>query len=328
MSAEDNRSVDNLILLCIEHADEIDQPQRVSLYPPEVLREWKREQLARFDEHTDGWEITPSEARKVIQESASLELSMQAGVIYLGGMGGNASSSGGGGGAAIGKGAKGGKGGPGGPIRINLGGMPGSAPGAGGGGAGFIDPDSPLFWNGAGMPTFGASSYLGVDGNDGGDTTFGPVDDGRVLRARGGEGARAGTGIRSKSDRLVVSALMLANHVELRENFGYVTGTGFAFYNVLNLNDILIFNGMLALECGGVQVGEYALTLEALDPQNNVASTVRFVFAVTEAGDLLRILFKFALQVTVNQFGMWTIVVRHEDRELARLPVVVKQGAP
>ena len=121
---------------------------------------------------------------------------------------------------------------------------------------------------------------------------------------------------------------MLANHVELRENFGYVTGTGFAFYNVLNLNDILIFNGMLALECGGVQVGEYALTLEALDPQNNVASTVRFVFAVTEAGDLLRILFKFALQVTVNQFGMWTIVVRHEDRELARLPVVVKQGAP
>jgi transcriptional regulator with XRE-family HTH domain len=328
MSQEENRSVDNLILLCIEHADEIDQPGRASLYPTEVLLGWKREQLARFDDHTDGWEITPSEARKVIQESASLQLSMEAGVINLGGIGGNAPSSGGGGGAAIGKGAKGGKGGPGGPIRINLRGMPGSAPGAGGGGAGFIDPDSPLFWNGEGMPTFGESSYLGVDGNDGGDSTFGPDDDGRMLRARGGKGARVGTGIRSKSARLTISALMLANHVEFQGNFGYVTGTGFTFYNVLNLNDTLIFSGMAVLECGGVQVGEYALTLEVLDPQNKVASTVRLVFAVTKAGDILRILFKFSLLVTVSKFGMWTIVARHEDKELARLPVVVKQGAP
>src|ERR1022692_425249 len=33
MSSEANRSAGNLLLLCIEHADEIDQPGRVSLYP-------------------------------------------------------------------------------------------------------------------------------------------------------------------------------------------------------------------------------------------------------------------------------------------------------
>ena len=328
MSAEDNRSVDNLLLLCIEHADEIDQPDRVGFYPAEELLRWKREQLTRYDEHPGGPSITQSEAKEVIRESTKQEMAIMADVIELGGRGGNAPAAGGGGGGAIGKGAKGGRGGPGGPIRINMSGQPGSAPGAGGGGAGYIDPDSPLFWRGEGMPTFGASSFLGVDGNDGGDTTFGPVDDGSVLKARGGKGARAGTGIRSKNDKLTVSTLMLANYVEFRENFGYVTGTGFTFFNVLNQHDPLVFIGLTTLECGGVPAGEYALTLEALDPKNNVASTVRYVFQVTEAGDILRMMFRFALPVSVNLFGMWTIVAHHEDRELGRLPIVVKQGVP
>lgn len=53
MSLEENQSVDNLLLLCIEHADEIDQPQRIGLYPVSVLRSWKREQVAHFDEQAD-----------------------------------------------------------------------------------------------------------------------------------------------------------------------------------------------------------------------------------------------------------------------------------
>lgn len=334
MSSEENRSVDNLLLLCIEHADEIDQPQRVSLYPAELLRSWKREQLApHFHERKGGWRITQSEARKVIRESANLELSAMAEVINLGGMGGNAPSAGGGGGAAIGKDAKGGDGGPGGathinPIHIDLSGQPGIAPGAGGGGGGFIDPDSPLFWKGQGMPTIGESSFLGFDGPDGGDTTVSSMDGRVLIRARGGKGSLAGTGIRSKSDKLIVSTLMLANYVEFRGSFGYVTGTGFPYYNVLNLKDALTFNGLLTLECGSAPAGEYALTLEALNPENNVMSTIRFVFKVTDPGDILRMMFSFSLSVAVNLFGMWTIVARHEDRELARLPVVVKQGVP
>jgi transcriptional regulator with XRE-family HTH domain len=327
MSSEENRSVNNLLLLCIEHADEIDQPQRSSLYSVSVLHNWKREQLARVDEHASGYKIINSEAREVIRESASLELQLTAEVINLGGEGGNAPSSGGGGGAAIGKGAKGGKGGSGGPITINLRGESGRAPGAGGGGAGFIDPDSPLFWKGQGMPTFGESSFLGLDGADGGDTTISSMDDGRVLlRAKGGQGAKAGTGIRSSSDKLAVSTLMLANYIEFQGSFGYVTGTGFSYYNVLNLKDPLALNGLLTLECGGAPPGEYGLTFEAVDPEDNVMSTITFVFQIIKAGDILRMMFKFSLSVVVNQFGMWTIVARHEERELARLPIVIKQG--
>jgi len=43
MTEQDNRGYDNLILLCIEHSDEIDKiPDR---YPPEMLRDWKRVQV-------------------------------------------------------------------------------------------------------------------------------------------------------------------------------------------------------------------------------------------------------------------------------------------
>jgi hypothetical protein len=330
MSPEANRSVDNLLVLCIEHADEVDRPERVGLYPVALLHEWKAQQLALFDERQGGgWDITQEEAEEVIRESTSLEVSIQGEVINLGGAGGQALSAGGGGGAAIGRGAKGGEGGPGGPIRINLRGEAGVAPGAGGGGAGYIDPDSPLFWQGGDqMPTFGSFSFLGIDGQDGGDTTFGPADGGEVLRAKGGRGGLAGTGNRSKSDKLVASALMLVNYVEFRENFAYITGTGFQQYHVLNLRDPLTLTGMITLEGGGVPLGEYALTVEAWDPQNNVATSVRLVFEVSRTGDILRMCFRFTLRVVVNIFGMWTIVARHEDRELARLPIVFAQGVP
>jgi hypothetical protein len=329
MSAEANRAASNLLLLCIEHADEIDQPRRAKLYPPGMLREWKIQQLALYDSLRTGWQISQDEAEEVIRESATLEVSIIAGTLNLGGSGGQAPSAGGGGGAAIGSGAKGGAGGPGGPTRINLRGNDGTAPGAGGGGAGYIDPDSPLFWHGGGqMPTFGESSFVGVDGQDGGDTTFGPVDDGKVVRAKGGIGGRVGSGDRSKSDKIVASSLMLANYVEFRDVFAYIIGAGFHFYNVLNLEDRLIFNGTGVLECGSVPVGEYALTVEAYDPENTVISAVTLVFRITQAGDILRIFFKFSLAATITMFGMWTIVLRHEGRELGRLPIVVKRGVP
>jgi hypothetical protein len=327
MSSENNRSVSNLLLLCIEHADEIDQPSRVGLYPTTLLYEWKSQQLAYFDERKNGWKITQAEAEEVIRESTRLEVAIQADVVNLGGQGGAAPSSGGGGGAAIGKGARGGKGGKGGPVRINLGGGAGLAPGAGGGGAGSIDPDSPLFWRGGDtMPTFGSSSFLGIDGQDGGDTTFGPAGGERLVRAKGGKGGLAGTGNRSKSEKLAVSSLMLANYVEFREIFAYITGACFQLYHVLNLGDALSFAGIVVLECGGVAAGEYAFTVAALDPQNDEASSVKFAFKISETGDILRRGYKFNIQVTVDTFGMWTIVVRHGNRELARLPIVVQQG--
>jgi hypothetical protein len=138
MSADANRSAGNLLLLCIEHADEVDRRERVHLYPATLLREWKQQQLAFFDTARNGWDITEREAEEVIRESTNLEISLQGDVINLGGTGGQAPSAGGGGGAAIGSGAHGGAGGPGGPVRIDIKGEDGAAPGAGGGGSGYI----------------------------------------------------------------------------------------------------------------------------------------------------------------------------------------------
>ena len=121
---------------------------------------------------------------------------------------------------------------------------------------------------------------------------------------------------------------MLANYIEFSGAFGYITGACFQYYNVLNLGDSLNFTGITVLEFGGTSAGEYGITLAALDPENNEVSSVKPAVSVSKAGDILRIAYKFTVGVSVNAFGMWTIAVRHGDRDLARLPVIVQQGVP
>ena len=169
------------------------------------------------------------------------------------------------------------------------------------------------------MPTFGSFSFLGIDGNDGGDTTFGPAGGEPLLRAKGGKGGLVGTGKRSVSEKVIVSSLLLANYVEFREIFGYITGACFQHYNILNLGDNHSFTGIAVLEFGGTPTGEYGITVAALDPENREVSSVKFAFNVSKAGDILRIACKFSVRVTVKMFGMWTIAVRHGSKDLARL---------
>ena len=325
MSSDDNRSVDNLLLLCVEHADEIDQPGRVNLYSVERLREWKSRQLAEYDQVGTGWNITHSEAEEVIRESSRMEISIQAESIYLGGMGGNALGASGGGGGAIGQGAIGG---PGGPVgRIELRGEDGKYPGAGGGGGGGIEPNSPLLSQGSGpVPSEGAGDIPGVDGQGGGDTTFGETDGTVLLRARGGQGGLAGSGIRSKSDKLSVSTLLLSNYAEHRNGFVYIVGGGWQSISVLNLPSTVNFPMLIIFEASGVLAGEYTVIAETRDPLGNVAAMARFPIRVSEAGDILRIPFAFPLVTEVNSFGIWTIVVSTEDSEIGSLPVLVKRG--
>jgi hypothetical protein len=54
-SAEENRSEQNLVLMCVEHADTIDQPATLSAYPVERLREWKARQLNEHQRLKRGW---------------------------------------------------------------------------------------------------------------------------------------------------------------------------------------------------------------------------------------------------------------------------------
>jgi len=327
MSADENRSVGNLILMCIPHSYEIDDLQRAYLFPIELLRSWKEQQLAEYDRTRSGWQITDAEAEEVIQESYTAEIIIQGNILNLGAQGGQAPSAGGAGGTAIGRGAVGGKAGPGGPVTINLSGGPGAAPGAGGGGESTIDPESELLWRGPGRtPTVGQAEYVGADSQGGGDTIFSDADGNVLLRAKGGQPALAGTGIRSTTDKFTVSTLMLANAVEMTGFYVSILNGGFAHYNVLNLNDQLRFVGLVVLEGGGVPQGEYAFIIQVHAPNSTVAYSTTPVFRIVKAGDINRIILQFWMSVPISEFGMWTIVVLHDSRELARLPVAVQQG--
>jgi hypothetical protein len=151
-SGEDNRSQQNLVLMCVEHASTIDEPSTLNAYPADLLRGWKRKQLEEYDRLKQGWAIDTEMAREAIENSFSnVEVLVQN--SNLGSEGGKGPGAGGGGGGAIGPNSRGGQGGPGGAHRIDRGDytLPwseqplaeldpalGFYPGAGGGGAGAI----------------------------------------------------------------------------------------------------------------------------------------------------------------------------------------------
>jgi hypothetical protein len=329
MSEEENRAVGNLLLMCIPHSYEVDDPQRVRLYPKELLRSWKTQQLAEYDQTRDGWLLTDAEAEEVIRESYTAEVIIQGETINLGAQGGQAPSAGGAGGTAIGRGAIAGRGGPGGPITFNLGGLPGEAPGAGGGGASLIDPESELLWRGPGRtPTIGQHEYLGIDSRGGGDTTISDAEGNVLLRAKGGQAALACSGVRSTNDKFTVSSLLLANHIEIIGAYFSLLSGGFAHHNVLNLNDHLTFVGLTIFEGGGVQEGEYAFTIQIRAPDGTIANTATHAFRIVRAGDINRIILQFSMPIQVYAFGLWTIVVLHNNRVLMHLPIAIQQGIP
>jgi hypothetical protein len=74
MSAAENRSYENLVVLCIVHADLVDQKKLVAEYPVEMLREWKSAQIAAYKRAVEadrevGWHLTDDQAAEVVEES-------------------------------------------------------------------------------------------------------------------------------------------------------------------------------------------------------------------------------------------------------------------
>jgi hypothetical protein len=53
-TTEENRSKQNLVLMCIEHAAAIDESATLSGYPAVLLREWKVKQLEEYDRLLQG----------------------------------------------------------------------------------------------------------------------------------------------------------------------------------------------------------------------------------------------------------------------------------
>lgn len=108
MDDEDRRAFDNLILLCLPHAEEIDLRMLVGRYPVETLRQWKIVQL----------QAAPSDPvvipEDVLERAVVLSMDFRGATIDLGGKAASAPGAGGSGGGAIGPGARGGDGGHGG----------------------------------------------------------------------------------------------------------------------------------------------------------------------------------------------------------------------
>lgn len=331
MSGDENRSEENLVLLCTNHSYEIDDPPLVHKYPASLLREWKRAQIAEYDlavnaadSVTVGYRLTDDEAREVIEASDSnANIRLQAHTIQIGGSGGLLGG-GGGGGGVVGTGTSiGGRGGEGEIPRIELAGQPGKFPGAGGGGGGVLMPGTvePPPRKG----TEGRGYIAGIDGAPGGDTTV-EFDGKVVLRAEGGKGGLAGSGIRLTSDRLGVSTLLVADYVRIQpSNLATLVDAGWVSVSVLNLPATVTFPVCTLFEAGGVGVGEYTVIYEVISPNGEVRTTVSVAVGVERTGDLVRIPFTVALTPSIDEFGIWRIAVRSELASMATLDVMIKR---
>jgi hypothetical protein len=309
--------------LCVKHATEVDLRELESTYTAAVLRQWKANQLAAYDAEAGGWVLSDDEAADVVEASVHSEIVIRAHTVSLGGGGGNAIGASGGGGGAIGPGAIGG---PGGDVgQIDLRGSDGIPPGSGGGGGGS------MAWgtifpapSGRSRGTEGQGFSAGMDGQDGGASSFG-VGDEVLLTAPGGTGGRSGTGVRLTSDKLSVSALILANYAEATAGLIYVIGGGWQNYQILNIPCPFVFPLLIIFEAGGVEVGEYTIGVEARDPGGIRHGLVQFPLTVAETGDVVRIPRCCTLATEVDALGIWTVAVTTPLGDLATVDLLIKR---
>lgn len=342
MSADKNRSVENLVLLCIEHSYEVDDPDRVADFGPDLMRKWKANQLAEFDRLHQGWALDEGEAREAAE--ASFELTAQ--TIVLGGAGGAAPGAGGGGGGAIGSGALGGAGGRGGDVNTALDGQHG-APGAGGGGGGVVGDNAVGGAGGEGgemvsavfrianLPDTlevyvgpGGEGGVGRDGEDGEDTVIRDAVTGReLLRSKGGKGGRAGAPQLGPPSEIppTVSALLLANYAEIRDGLVYMMGGGWEFFSLPE------FPGRVSGFVVSVvdfdppntrDVEEYAG--ELVSPTGEVVASWPLTFRKGTA-QLRLSQWAHPLSWPVNGSGNWKIRILWEGRNLASTQLLVRR---
>jgi hypothetical protein len=113
MNDEDRRAFDNLLLLCLPHAEEVDLTVLAERYPVETLRQWKAVQLRSAPSEP----LTLPERlleRAVVLSMGDVLMDFREATIDLGSKAAIAPDAGGSGGGAIGPGARGGDGGAGG----------------------------------------------------------------------------------------------------------------------------------------------------------------------------------------------------------------------
>ena len=157
---------------------------------------------------------------------------------------------------------------------IDLAGTAGQASGAGGGGGGGLLSDVLFRHSKQGEGREGRGCSDGVDGQGGNPSSFGDPDSEFFIEAHVGTGGPAGSGARRPSDALAISALTLANSVEIRQDLLYVLGGAWQNYEVLNLGDPLRLCVVVVSEAGALDPGEYTAAVSVEDPAGHLASSV------------------------------------------------------
>ncbi|MHA3021292.1 hypothetical protein ACXPWS_13665 [Mycobacterium sp. BMJ-28] len=303
MDSDTNRSVGNLLVLCLFHADMIDKKDLESRYPAPILHDWKLAQLRSYDaavaagDPDVGWKLTDSEAREVITKSERPTVNVVAETIYVGGMGGGPLGSGGGGGV-IGGGIAG-RGGDG-PIVI-LDGQPGQWPGGGGGGSGVLLDPPPM--NSQVREAEGCGHAVVAT-----EDASGPDDDASCLR---------------------LSTLMLANYIAIdRGGLLHIVHGAWSNWTARQVPSDFAVPVLCVIEAGQMESGTYRMSVELRAPEDSQRDRKIVDVVVSKPGTIVRIpvIVDLAASIGPNDFGLWCVIVEAAGSEIGRIDVLVKQG--
>lgn len=213
MTDEDRRAFDNLVLLCLPHAEEVDLKALAGRYPVKILRQWKSVQLQTAPPKPLNLPEGLLE-RATVLSMGDVLMDFRGATIDLGGKAATTPGSGGPGGGAIGPGARGGRGGDGGDHSEF------TVTGA------EVLGEIPIEVGHAGR-----AGVDGLPGEAGGHSRFGSI-------ITPGGGRKKHSPFPAGLAEIVttsVSSAVFANHVEINNGLSYLSGAGWAWYNVAEL---------------------------------------------------------------------------------------------
>ncbi|MFT3661504.1 MAG: hypothetical protein QM809_08915 [Gordonia sp. (in: high G+C Gram-positive bacteria)] len=297
-----NSGVDNLLLLCLFHADLIDKVDQESNYPVALLREWKMAQLAEYDaavtarRRDAGWRLSEQEAQEVVAKSEAIAVNVTADTIYVGGMGGGPLG-GGGGGGVIG----GGFAAPGGSApTIILDGQPGRWPGGGGGGGGVMFNTAP---------------------------TSAPVAEGIGYACAFDDVGEGVPGKHMDSEALRLSVLMFANYIVTERGLVHMIHGAWENWSVSQIPGVLDAPVLCVIEAGQMERGLYLVSVELRAPNGERRARKWVEVEVEQLGTLVRAPVGVTLSATVgsDDLGLWSVVVDAGGQVLGRIDLLVKQ---
>lgn len=213
MTDEDRRAFDNLVLLCLPHAEEVDLTALADRYPVETLYQWKVIQLQAAPPKPPNLPEGLLE-RAVVLSMGDVVMDFREARIDLGGKSATAPGAGGSGGGAIGPGARAGDGGPGGDhheYTVTGAQVLGEVP---------IEIGHP-----------GRAGVNGLPSEASGHTRFGAI----VTPGGGRKKHSPFPKILADFVTTSVSSAVFANHVEINNGLSYLSGAGWTSYNVAEL---------------------------------------------------------------------------------------------